>query len=119
MLHSHPRPCLPPSPIMALQLRLGVFIIGFKSSLVVEIESSELVDDLKKSIWKECPNALKGVDANRLTLYQVELPDGEMLGQLAAQAVKEKEPLSIFTPLSEILTTDLPEETISILIEVP
>jgi Crinkler effector protein N-terminal domain len=104
---------------MVSQLTLFVFIIGSQDScFCVKIESSETVGDLKDSILEKCKNSLKSVNADRLALYQVELPDGETLGALAAQAVKERKELSPSTPLFEIFPTDPPEETISILVNI-
>ena len=54
---------------MAPELKLFVFIIGFNTLFSVNIQSSETVYDLKKSIRIENLNDLKGVDAARLTLY--------------------------------------------------
>src|SRR5882757_5075412 len=68
------------SPMMALQLKLFVFIIELKSSFHVTIESSETVSGLKGRIWEKRKNDLKGVDTYQLTLYKVELPDDRTLG---------------------------------------
>ncbi|KAH9960196.1 hypothetical protein BC827DRAFT_419595 [Russula dissimulans] len=104
---------------MVSQLTLFVFIIGSQDSCFhVKIENSETVGDLKDSILEEGKNSLKSVNADRLVLYQVELPDGETLGALAAQAVKERKELSPSTPLFEIFPTHPPEETISILVRI-
>ena len=70
-----------------VQLKLFVFIIRLNTLFPVTIESSETVGDSKESIVIENPNDLKGVDADRLSLYQVELPDDDTLEQSAAQAV--------------------------------
>jgi len=63
-------------------------------------------------------NNLKGVDADRLTLYQVNFSDVKTLAQSAVQAAQNNEPLSPITPLSETFPTSPPAETINIVVEV-
>jgi len=103
---------------MAPELKLFVFIIGFNTLSSVNIQSSETVYDLKKSIRIENLNDLKGVDAARLTLYRVDFSDIETLAQSAVQATENNEPLPPFTPLSEIFPTNPPAETINIVVKV-
>jgi len=105
---------------MAPQLRLFVFIIGLNTSLSVTIESSETVGDLKERILEKKPNDLKGVDAVRLTLYQVQLLDDETLEQSELHAWKHPGKKKLFTshPLSEIFPTDPPARTVSILVDI-
>ena len=104
---------------MALHIKLFVYIIGLGTpSFSVTIERSETVDDLKEAILKENPNDLKGVDAYRLILYKVRLPDDENLEQSAHHALKEE----LCVPsrlLSKIFSEELPEEMISILVDLP
>jgi len=105
---------------MASQLKLFAYIIGLNTSSQVTIESSETIGNLKKSILIENPNDLKGVDADRLTLYQVQLPDDETLEQSALHAWKHpgKKKLFISQLLSEIFPTGPPARTVSILVDI-
>jgi|SRR5712671_4645317 len=104
---------------MAQQLRLFVFVIGLETfPFSVTIKSSEIVDDLKRSIVELKPNDLKGVDADRLALYKVELAGDETLGQLAAQAVKKDVPLLPYSPLSKIFPAGPPKEKINIIVDI-
>jgi len=105
---------------MATDLTLFVYIIGLSgSSFPVEIKSSETVDNLKKAIFKKKLNRLRGVDADHLVLYKVELPDagGDTLRQSAPQASHEE--LQVPSEeLSEVFPLEIPEETISIVVEI-
>src|SRR5712672_1440236 len=105
---------------MASQLKLFAYIIGLNTSSQVTIESSETIGNLKTSILVENPNDLKGVDADRLTLYQVQLPDDETLEQSALQALKHPGKKKLFASqlLSEIFPTDPPARTVSILVDI-
>jgi hypothetical protein len=104
---------------MSSHLNLFVYVIGpGSSSFPVTMERSETVGHLKKAILKEKPNDLKDVDADRLILYKVELPDDENLEQSAHDATKEelRVPSRV---LSKIFPSNLPEETVSILVGLP
>jgi len=102
---------------MALRLKLFVFIIGPDTSFPITIDSSETVGDLKERILEKNPNDLKGVDAARLTLYLVELPDDDTLEQSVAQAVNTRRPLRPSHPLSEIFPANPPTKTINIVVK--
>ncbi|KAI9511687.1 protein kinase subdomain-containing protein PKL/ccin9 [Russula earlei] len=105
---------------MAANLDLFVYIIGLGNAFPVNIERSKTVDHLKKAIVREKPNDLKGVDADRLKLYQVDLPDDEDLEEAAKQATEGQEPLKVSSRLlSKIFQRDPLEERVSILVEVP
>ena len=110
-------PILPPSS-MAPELKLFVFIIGFNTLFSVNIQSSETIYNLKKSIRIENLNDSKGVDATRLTLYRVDFSDIKSLAQSVVQATENNEPLPPFTPLSKIFPTNPPAETINIVVKV-
>jgi len=101
-----------------VQLKLFVFIIRLNTLFPVTIESSETVGDLKESIVIENPNDLKGVDADRLFLYQVELPDDDTLEQSAAQAVNARRPLRPSHLLSGLFPANPPVETVNIVVKV-
>jgi len=106
------------SSMVPVQLELFIFIIGLDASFPVTIESSKTVGNLKERIWEKNPNELKGVDADRLSLYRVDFSDFETLAQSAVQAAEKNEPLRPFTPLSEIFSVNPPAKTINIVVEV-
>ncbi|KAI9507611.1 hypothetical protein F5148DRAFT_1203340, partial [Russula earlei] len=68
---------------------LFVYPIGLGIPFPVEIEGSETVGQLKDAIWQKNPNDFKDIDARRLVLYQVDLPDDEDLEEAAKQAARE------------------------------
>ena len=107
---------------MATDLNLFVYIIGLSTCsepILVEIKSSETVGGLKKAIYEETLNDLRGVDhADQLVLYKVELPDGDTLQQLAPQALDEK--LEVPSEkLSQLFPMAPPPMTVSIVVEIP
>ncbi|KAI9460095.1 hypothetical protein F5148DRAFT_272422 [Russula earlei] len=105
---------------MAANLDLFVYIIGMGNAFPVNIERSMTVGHLKEAILQKKPNDLKGVDADRLKLYQVDLPDDKDLEKAAKQATEGQEPLTVSSRLlSKIFQRDPLEERVSILVEVP
>jgi hypothetical protein len=98
------------------ELTLFVYLVGLGNPFAVDIERSKTVGHLKQAILLQKPNGLKGIDAARLVLYKVELPDSEDL--LVSQASGEKLESQTMA-LSEIFPMEPPEEVISILVEVP
>jgi len=103
---------------MTAELTLFVYVIGLNHSFSVDVERSRTVDYLKKAILREKPNDLKDIDADRLVLYKVELPDGKDLERLASQASKEELEVPS-SKLSKIFPVDPPEEVVSVLVKVP
>jgi len=105
---------------LKLKLKLFVYVIGLGGcSFPVIIKGSETVGELKKAILKKVSNELRGVDADQLVLYKVELPDadGDTLQQSAPQASHEE--LEVPSEeLSQLFPIEIPEETISIVVEI-
>jgi len=66
---------------------------------------------LENGEWRREKTDLKGVDATRLTLHQVELLDGKTVGHLAAQAVKGKGQLLPYSRLFKVFPTGPPEDS--------
>jgi hypothetical protein len=105
---------------MATQLELLVYITGLgisSESFPINIQRSMTVGYLKEYILEGNPNVLKGVDALRLALYQVQLKDDETLEQSALHA-KNKKKLFPHNRLSELFPTDPPAEFVTILVEI-
>jgi hypothetical protein len=105
---------------MDQHLDVFVFVKGLGTSFPVTIKRSETVGHLKRAIWEMIPNRLKNNDSffYDLTLYHVDLPDGEGLEQLASEAPKEKLAIPSLK-LSKVFPTNPPKHTVSILVEVP
>jgi len=80
------------------------------------IEDSEAVIGLKEAISKTKPNDLKGIDADRLELYKIDIPDGEDLRQRAKAALKEELNVSS-RKLSQIFPDPPQGERVSILVK--
>jgi len=106
---------------MATELKLFIYVIGIGgSSFSVTIQSSKTVDDLKKAIKEEKKNDLKDIDADRLTLYKVSIPDGKNLEQSAQQAIREAPELDVPScPLFEEFGTQPKAKTVSIVVTLP
>lgn len=86
----------------------------------VHIEKSLTVDDLKKAIKAENPNAFASTDAHRLTLYQVDVGGStrqERQENLAQATLTED--LDPFSKLNKLYPSPPPEDTIHILIQLP
>ena len=106
---------------MATELKLFIYVIGIGgSSFSVTIQSSKTVDDLKKAIKEEKKNDLKDIDADRLTLYKVSIPDGKNLEQSARQAIREAPELDVSPrKLSKVFQEPIGEEEIGIVVTLP
>ena len=106
---------------MVARITLYAYIVGLSGrSLSVTVPKSETVDNLAKAILKERPNDLKDVDAARLQLYKVSLPDGDgkTLEQSARQALDQKLDEGS-EELSQLFPINPPEETVSIVVVIP
>jgi len=103
---------------MTAELRLFVYVMDLDiPTFHVIIECCKTVGELKKSIFDEIRGDLKDIPA-RLTLYKVELPEVENMGELAMNAPKD-DVLNISSRiLSKVFPVQPPEETVSILVEV-
>jgi crinkler effector protein len=76
---------------MTTELKLFVYVIGLNSSsFSVTLQNSKTVDDLKDAVLIKKSNDLKGIDADRLTLFKVALPDGKTLEQSAPQSLQHE-----------------------------
>jgi hypothetical protein len=106
---------------MATDLKLFVYIIGLctcSESFLVKITSSQTVAELKDAIYEQASNGLRGIDADHLILYKVELPDGDTLQQSAPQALDE-ELKAGSKELSKLFPMAPPKMTVSIVVEIP
>jgi Crinkler effector protein N-terminal domain len=102
--------------------KLFCIVVGGNTSFSVKISPDETVDDLKKKIKKEKEHDFAGFDADRLTLYLVNLPDDDDL------AKNVKQPLTIepLTPLKkmtkqveDLLPRGPTKERVHILVQTP
>ena len=106
---------------MATVLKPFIYVIGIgNSSFSVTIESSKTVDDLKDAIKEKKKNDLKDIDADRLALYKVSIPEGKNLEQSALQAIREASELDVSSRhLSKVFQEPIGEEEISIVVTLP
>jgi hypothetical protein len=100
-------------------LKLFVYILGLDDGpFNVKIKRSETVDDLKVAIQNRKSYGLGGVDADRLHLYKVDIPDCNDLEQRVPEVPREE--LRVASRrLSNIFETDPPDETVSIIVKPP
>jgi len=103
---------------MDAHITLYAYIIGLNSrSFSVTLAKSETVANLAEAILKERPNDLKNVDADRLDLYKVSLPDDATLKQSACQPLDQK--LDVGSEeLSQLFPINPPAETVSIIVDI-
>src|ERR1700761_4537007 len=106
---------------MATVLNLYVYIIGLGSTTFpVDIGSHATVGHLKKAIKDEKKNDLKDIDADRLTLYKVSIPDGKNLEQSAQQAIRKGPKLKgSARQLFKVFQEPLPAKTVSVVVTLP
>jgi hypothetical protein len=103
---------------MDAHITLYAYIIGLNSrSFSVTLAKSETVDSLAKAILKERPNDLKNVDAARLDLYKVSLPDDATLKQSARQHLDQKLDAGS-EELSQLFPINPPARTVSIIVDI-
>jgi len=103
-------------------LRLFCLVDGESTSFSVHVDPSETVDDLKVAIKDKNPETFNGVDAKDLTLWRVSIPvdddDNDDI-PIPLDSVPEKKRLKATTRLSKVFDTELPEDTIHIIVQRP
>ncbi|OAQ23964.1 hypothetical protein K457DRAFT_1836886 [Linnemannia elongata AG-77] len=104
--------------------RLSLFCLvngeATSNAFSIKIPSNDTVDDLKKLIKAEKTNAFSDIDADQLTLWCVSIPDEDDNDlPVLLDAVPEKKKLKATTKLSKVFETELPEETIHIIVQRP
>jgi hypothetical protein len=81
--------------------------------------STLTVGELKQMIKQEKQNDLKEIDADKLDLFKVEVPDEDGLENRLKDAVAVAEPLRSTKKLSKLFLDEPPEETIHIAVKLP
>ena len=103
-------------------LTLFCLVDGESTSFSVHVDPSETVDDLKVAIKDKNPETFNGVDAKDLTLWRVSIPvdddDNDDI-PIPLDSVPEKKRLKATTRLSKVFDTELPEDTIHIIVQRP
>ena len=101
-------------------LELFVYVLGLEGSpFAIDIESSKTTDRLKDLILNKRPNDLKGVDAARLTLYKVCLPDDDTLSATASEAIREDNLMKATYPFSKYSHEQPPPKTVHVVVDLP
>ncbi|KAK7461510.1 hypothetical protein VKT23_008684 [Stygiomarasmius scandens] len=104
-----------PSPVR--ELVLVCCVIGSNTPFPVDISSSRTVGHLKETIRQKNPHDLKEIEADKLSLFNVSIPDEDDLPQKLKNAVDGIEPLDPTTEIIEIFPDEPPEETIHIAVK--
>ncbi|KAG0296844.1 hypothetical protein BGZ97_004435 [Linnemannia gamsii] len=107
---------------MADNLRLICIVAGEPSSNAFSVKASSalIVDELKKLIKAEKSNDFQDVDADKLTLWRVSIADDDDDEQpVLLDKVSEKKKLKATTKLSKVFDTELPEDTIHVIVQRP
>ncbi|KAF9920028.1 hypothetical protein BGZ67_001615, partial [Mortierella alpina] len=101
-------------------LTLFCLVDGDSMPFSVDIDASKTVDHLKKLIKTEKTPRFDDVAADELTLWRVSIPDDDdndlpvLLG-----SVPEKKKLKATTRLLKVFDTELPDDTIHIIVQRP
>ncbi|KAG0298955.1 hypothetical protein BGZ97_003929, partial [Linnemannia gamsii] len=79
----------------------------------VEIEASKTIGDLKELIKTKKTNDFQNVDADKLTLWRVSIPDDDDDDEISIllDTRPEKKKLKATTKLSKVFDTELPDDT--------
>ena len=86
----------------------------------VEIQSDKTVGVLKEAIKIKKPNDFANIDADRLTLYLINLPDNDNLAENVKQELtKPLTALRATKQLGDLLPGSPAKETVHILIQEP
>ena len=102
-----------------MNLTLFCCLVGSNTPFSVRISSSLTVDELKEMIKEKKPNDLKEIDADKLSLFKVSIPDEDDLAQKLEDAVKASKPLRSTKKLSKLFSDEPPEETVHIAVKLP
>ncbi|KAI9508625.1 hypothetical protein F5148DRAFT_1353028 [Russula earlei] len=86
-------------------LKLFVYSSELGHLLLVKINKSETVYELKEAILQESPNILKDIDAGQLNLYVVDLLDDEHIAKAAEEATEGQQPLKSSHSLARVFET--------------
>ncbi|KAF9091892.1 hypothetical protein BGX23_004802, partial [Mortierella sp. AD031] len=91
------------------------------NAFLVEIESTKTIGDLKKPVKTEKAPRFDDVAADELTLWRVSIPDDDDNDEqpILLDKVSEKKKLKATTKLSKAFDTELPEDTIHIIVQRP
>ncbi|KAF8926465.1 hypothetical protein BGZ47_002706 [Haplosporangium gracile] len=86
----------------------------------IDIDQTKTVDHLKDLIKTKKTNNFSDVDADQLTLWRVSIPDDDDNDlPVLLDTVLEKKKLKATTKLSKVFDTELPDDTIHIIVQRP
>ncbi|KAG0363878.1 hypothetical protein BGX24_004831 [Mortierella sp. AD032] len=89
------------------------------NAFLVEIESSKTIGTLRKLIKSEKKNDFQDVDADKLTLWRVSIPDSSRRSAITLNALHDKADItSPRTPISELFPGS-PDDNTYILVQRP
>ncbi|KAF9896204.1 hypothetical protein BX616_007930, partial [Lobosporangium transversale] len=100
------------------ELKIFCIVEGEATPFPVKIPSNCSVGELQQAIKARKSNAFKDIDADKLTLYKVSIPDEG--NTVLESEIESKEALAIASmELWEIFTSELPRKTIHIFVKLP
>ncbi|THU95045.1 hypothetical protein K435DRAFT_839652 [Dendrothele bispora CBS 962.96] len=108
----------PPSS-SAVDLKLFCCLIGNENPFSVVISSLDTVYDLKKRVKQQKANDLKWIDAPKLNLFKVSLPDDGHLATNVNSVIADLEPLKATMNIIEIFPDTLPKGYVHIAVKLP
>ncbi|KAF9537068.1 hypothetical protein EC957_008885 [Mortierella hygrophila] len=106
-------------------MKIFCLVHGETTSSIFTVVASpdDVVSDLKKLIRTEKTNAFSDIDADKLILWRVSIPDDDDDDDderpILIDNVPEKKKLKATTKLSKVFDADLPEDTIHIIVHRP
>lgn len=100
-------------------MKLFCLVDGESSPFSVKASPDSTVDDLKNFIKIKKAPRFDDVAADELTLWHVSIPDNEDGFPIPFDSVPGKKRLKATTKLSIVFATDLPEDSINILVQRP
>jgi hypothetical protein len=100
---------------------LFCIVINGESAFPVDIRSDKTVGALKEEIKKKKEHDFAGFDADRLTLYLINLPDDDDLAKNVKQpiTIKPLTPLKATKQVGDLLPNGPIKETVYILVQTP
>ena len=101
-----------------MSIKLFCVVKGTTTPFSVVIDSGETVDDLKNAIKAKKPNDFASIDADRLRLWQVEIPD-DRNDLIANPALPDNDELQATKRIRRYFPEQPLDDYIHVIVEVP
>ncbi|KAF9081985.1 hypothetical protein BGX27_004680, partial [Mortierella sp. AM989] len=100
------------------KIKLFCILDGDSSAFPVKLDSDDTIGELKKAIKEEKKPRLDDIDADKLLLYQIAIPDEGT--QVNLNNVDSPKPLlKATTEIAEVFGTAPPKKTIHVIVQRP